>query len=248
MNRVEIEKASEEIDDWEERAWKRRNFDDGQFKYEVFKREGFSIKDIIKKKGVAVEVAGPTDNGFWFHDFSDKSKEITSFNLAEGKKFLTSNLYPGVPEFSREGFKGYYGKVDFIADAREMPVKKGGADLVYCSCLGSIAKSGVKIIVGARPEDVPVVEKEGLASEFSFDMAIENIVAENHKLREQVIEESWNILKPGGILVWQGGWVHDVGFAIGRGFVLLQREQESDKRSDEVEPTQNIIFLKPEVK
>lgn len=242
MNKIEAAVKKEQEASWENRVWEGINFDEGQFNYEVFKREGFSIKDIIKKKGVAVEVAGPTEKGFWFHDFSKKGSEITSFNLAERKKILTSNLYPGTPIFS-EGSFDYWGKTDFIADARAMPVKEGGVDLVYCSSIASIQKSGLRKIIGARPEDVPLVEKNRLVSKFSSNEA-----ADKHKLREQVIDESWNILRPGGILIWRSGNVHDVGFAIRRGFVLLQREQGNVKAVHGGEPWQNVIFLKPEFK
>ncbi|OGZ99323.1 MAG: hypothetical protein A3D41_02595 [Candidatus Sungbacteria bacterium RIFCSPHIGHO2_02_FULL_41_12b] len=235
FNKIKTEAKKEPEYGWENRVWKTRNFEEGQFKYEVFKREGFSVEDILKKKGVSVEIAGPTNNGFWFHGFSDKSTEITSFNLAEVKKILTSNLYPGAPLFSDEGLVGYSGKADFIADARKMPIKKEGADLVYCSCLGSIAENGLKKIIQAKPKDMPAVEKERLVSE-----SLSGEIGDNYKLREQAIDESWNILKPGGILVWQGGVFHDVDFAIKRGFVLLQREQKYIKTPDgsnDEEPT-----------
>ena len=116
-----------------------------------------------------------------------------------------------------------------------MPIKKEGADLVYCSCLGSIAENGLKKIIQAKPKDMPAVEKERLVSE-----SLSGEIGDNYKLREQAIDESWNILKPGGILVWQGGVFHDVDFAIKRGFVLLQREQKYIKTPDgsnDEEPT-----------
>lgn len=70
-------------------------------------------------------MAGPTDPGL---DLADLSKI--------DKKMYVSNIEPGLPLWSREGeHLGYIGKVDFQADATNLPLKTDSIGALFVSAM-----------------------------------------------------------------------------------------------------------------
>lgn len=95
-----------------------------------WKKEGFDIKKRLSAiDGPFVEVAEPTEKGY---------KIVKLDNL--DKKIFISNITPGASDFDDQTgkFVGFYGKVDFITDARELPFKDGAIAAIFCSDLHAL--------------------------------------------------------------------------------------------------------------
>lgn len=240
VQRVEDEKM---VENWRNQHWiKGFGFDEFYgYPIKIYKREGFDLVKEIKKKKSAIEIAGPTDTGFRFHDFQGPDKQYSKVDLFQEKPAHVSNLYPGTPVFksNQPGFEGFYGKVDFIADAKNLSVKENSVGVVYCACLGEIAPVGISLIAEAGEEKhIPIQEKMRVRE--INKLPIHETIERTAKIREEAIKEAWRVLVPGGFLVWKGGTVHDVGFAINLGFTVLQRE-ENDTDGMKV---LHLIFMK----
>ena len=142
------------------------------------KQKGFDlVRELLKRNGPFVEIAGPTPSGYPIYLFEDGDKKPAKVDLfslvrARGKNIYTSNLYKGLPVMDtvRRRFKGFEGSVDFVGDATNLPVKDNSLEIVFCSCLGSLAPSMVKSIIKTeKPEDIPVSEKKRIANEKLFE-------------------------------------------------------------------------------
>ena len=167
---------------------------------EEHKKEGFDVRKKLKElKGPLIEIAGPTLGGY----------KIVDFNLVKDRIHV-SNIYPGAPVFDGEtgDFVGYYGKVNFQADAKRLPFGDERLGAIFISCLGKI-------------------NKEGLPSDIKFEETSES----KEELRKKVFEESWRILEFGGILVFQGVTEQDLDKAEEIGFQLAQKIRVGDDMS-----------------
>jgi len=111
-------------------------------------------------------------------------------------KIFVSNLYPGTPRFKTGNMIGYYGLVDFRGDGRSLPVKEGSVGAIFLSCLGRTRG------------------KDGESETEKYRL--------NKELRENVMEEAYKVLKPGGILVFEKTKREDFEFATRLGFELKQ--------------------------
>lgn len=109
-------KPKQEIKDWKE-----KDFD--------------ALKRLAETKGILLEVAGPTEDGY----------ELVDINKLPKKLFI-SNIAPGKPQFDPETgkFIGYGGKVDFVEDATKMTFNENSVGAVFCSCIGSINVEGLQ--------------------------------------------------------------------------------------------------------
>jgi len=114
---------------WKERPWVSRFTDEKNRHFEIRKREGFNaVEELKKRRGAVIEVAGPTEQGFFFYDMKDNDGNMRKVDLFKETRRRpgVSNLYPGVPNFMQGKFSHFFGKVDFIADATNLPVREGG--------------------------------------------------------------------------------------------------------------------------
>lgn len=231
----ETSQALVKSEDWRSKKWESREILEEGLRVQILLREDFSaIKEIHKRKGPAIEVAGPTD-GFFFHEFN-KSGGVKKIDLFKERPVFISNIYPGKPEFdgSAGGFLHFRGPVHFVADARKLPIVEESVELLFCSCLGQIAPSGVKGILSSDAgHAVPKQETERIKER-------REPLEEVRVLREQAIVEAFRVLKSGGLLIWFGGKTEDINFALGHGFIIVQREKINWGETDNY----NVIFMK----
>ena len=235
----EAPRVLEKVEDWRSKNWELRTIleQDTGFQLEISRREGFSATaEIHRRKGPAIEVAGPTDPGFFFHEFSSKEDRVNKVDLFKEKPAFVSNIYPGKPEFDPVSgkFMHFRGQVDFIADARKLPIKDENVELLYCSCLGVIAAEGVQSIsASGAGHAVPKQKAERIKD-------CQELLKEAMILRQQTITEAWRVLMPGGLLIWYGGKVEDLNFALRQGFIILQNE----KTVFNAHSNYDVIFMK----
>lgn len=225
-----------EAREWFDRKWVTARFKEGEINWEVRAREGFHAAEEIKRmEGPTIEVAGPTDEGFFFHDIRENIVRPRKIDLFKERKAFVSNLYPGSPRFEQGQFNHFFGTADFIADARELPMKEGKAGVLFCSCLGPMGVRG-------REEMRRLGFEKAVSRMESEKRTPQNGIKESVRLREEVIQEAKRVLKEGGLLVWQGGIPNDFAFALNNGFVLLQTEQRKTVSGGELAP--KMIFQK----
>lgn len=137
---------------------------------EGWKKEGFEAEKELKEiPGELIEVGGPTT----------EFELLDPHELAEalGRKFLVSNIHRGVPQYADKAeseITGYYGSVDFQADARNLPFPDASIAAFFASNLdGDIRREtlgeamrvlrggGLLIWQGAQSEDLKAAEKLG---------------------------------------------------------------------------------------
>lgn len=147
---------------------------------------------MARVSGPYIEVAGPSDPEY---------QTIDVKNLK--KKLISSNLFPGAPRFYGNDFF-YYGKVDFQADAQQMPIREGGVGAVFCSCLGEVGEE-MRRTMGIDKNKYPT---------------------ETGELRANAIHEAWRMIEPGGFLIWEGGTKKDLGLAESMGFQIVKLREE----------------------
>lgn len=176
-----------------------------------WKKEGFDIKKRLSAiDGPFVEVAGPTEKGYKIIELDELDKKVFILNIT-----------PGASDFDDQTgeFVGFYGKVDFIADARELPFKDGAIAAIFCSDLGKLYSTSVTVD--------------------------QNQSGNKLNLRADALKEIFKALKPEGILVWKGGTEDDAVFARNIGFKVRQYEVSNIARLQYKEkPVLNIVFEK----
>ncbi len=151
-----------ETNEWLDHKWVTARFKEGEIDWEVRAREGFHAAEEIKRvEGPTIEVAGPTDEGFFFHDIEKRSGRPHNGDLFKERKVFVSNLYPGNPQFTQGQFSHFFGTADFIADARRLPLKNAEVGALFCSCFGEVAPAGVaEIERSGFKKLVPRMERE----------------------------------------------------------------------------------------
>lgn len=201
------------------------------------------VPELQKRNGPFVEIAGPTPSGYPIYLLEGEDKkpeEIDLFNLARARgKTYISNLYKGLPVMDTVArrFKGFQGSVDFAGDATNLPVKDNSLEIVFCSCLGSLAPSMVESIIRTeKPEDIPVSEKRRATNEklFGYDYSA------NIELRKKAIQSAARVLKRDGLLIWFGGFEEDIESAKNAGFEVAYYQE---KIYDSGDVARNIIFV-----
>ncbi|MDO8561126.1 MAG: hypothetical protein Q7R91_02840 [bacterium] len=234
--------ANLEASEWFDRKWVTARFKEGKIDWEVRAREGFHpVEEIKRVEGPTIEVAGPTDEGFFFHDIRKNITRPGKLDLFKEREVFVSNLYPGRSEFAMGKFNRFVGMADFIADARELPIKEGRVAALFCSCLGQMGQKGREEMRRLGFEKTALrLESEKKAA--SGRNRLENSIKGSTRLREEVIQEVQRVLKEGGLLVWQGGMLDDLKFALNNGFILLQIEQRKTVSGGELSP--KMIFQK----
>lgn len=227
------------IKSWKERNWISKMVSEEGLLIDVRMREGFDVaSELEKRRGSTIEIAGPTDTGYPFHLI--KEKDIERVDLFEKRKVFVSNLYPGAPEFdsNTEQFQHFEGIVDFIADAKKLPLKENAVGAIFCSCLGGMGLGSIGDMLEARAGD------KVLKSEKSrFFRGEESSKTLNIALRRKTLEEAWRVLAPNGLLIWKGGFREDVASAVQAGFTILQNEVKVSG-SNTGESVYNLILLK----
>ena len=237
LETLESQKNSpREIGEWSDRGWTTKRFLENGQNWEVRAREGFHPGEEVKRiEGPTIEVAGPTDEGFFFHDIQKDIARPHKNDLFKERKVSVSNLYPDRPEFTEGKFSRFVGMADFIADARDLPVREGEIAALFCSCLGPMGRMG--------REEMRRLGFEKTVSRLEREAASKkNTIEDSVRLREEVIQETQRVLKDGGLFIWQGGTFHDLKFALNNGFALLQVEQRRTSSGTELAP--NMIFQK----
>lgn len=132
----------------------------------IWRKDNFELVSAIRQTtGPLVEVAGPT-TGTVVIDFSKL-----------GKNIFVSNAKPGLSVFDdkTEKFLGYFGRIDFQAEAQNLPLVSGGVGALFVSCLHLEARrefaaeairvleaGGLLIYQVAFTEDVEVLKSKGL--------------------------------------------------------------------------------------
>lgn len=186
---------------------------------EVVRPGNFYLRRELRKlQAPFIEVAGPTREGFVFHDL-DETGELKKIDLAKEQKVFVSNLYSGKPEFEKGGFVQFYGLVDFVTDARITPIRGGSIGALFCSCLGEISSGGVEKIMEKAENNVPVIEKERSKKD------PHDLLYDVTQLRKDTMDEAWRILREGGYLIWQGANLNDLDYAKKKGFTVVQSER-----------------------
>lgn len=157
---------------------------------ENWKDPDFDIEKKLESiNGPLIEVAGPTEGGYSIIDMDSL-----------GNKIYVSNLTKGCP-ISKDGKTvNYFGKVDFQADAKQLPFQEGKIGAVFCSCLGKVGKT-------------------------NGDLLRERM--ENVLLREKAIEEAMRVLEPGGLIVIDNFVLEDMKMAEHLGFVIKQKSVDA---------------------
>ncbi len=76
-------------------------------------------------KGPIIEVGGPTESGFPLANWDEVKKKV-----------YVSNIEPGAPIYGQDGtFSHYYGKVDFLANAKALPFGKNTIGAIRADAL-----------------------------------------------------------------------------------------------------------------
>ena len=152
---------------------------------EISRKEGVNIiKELESQKSPFIEIAGPTDDGFWFFDF-DEAKEPEMINLATIKGVKVSNV-----RFEKN--------TDFLADAKELPIKDNSLGAVFCAHLGTAY--------------------ENLRGKTIFDL----------KIRKKALLEASRVLQSEGYALWQGLQSDEIEFARKNGLMPIQLERFPD--------------------
>lgn len=114
-------------------------------KIEDFVTDDFDLdREIAEREGTTLEIGGPSEE--YYLEELDKLKKVIS-NIELG----TSLYDPDTGEFL-----GYHGKVDMMADGRNIPIREKSVGILLCSYLD------YKIIGGMIEEAGRVLEKKGL--------------------------------------------------------------------------------------
>lgn len=186
---------------------------------EDYKEEGFDIEEKLKEvNGPYVEVAGPTPGGYDLVDIN---------NL--GKKLHVSNAFSRLAK----------GKIDFKANAKELPLKNESVGALFVSCLGGIQRDD--------PEELKLLEKKvgkNWVSNKTAKRYDELSYQEKRKLRERALEEAYRSLEDGGILIWQGGEKEDVETAKELNFKIKELKDNKKPGTNREHPSYNFIFEK----
>ena len=228
-----------EAREWLDRKWVTARFREDKVDWEMRARAGFHpVEELRKAKGPTVEVAGPTDEGFFFHDIKEDMAQPHKTDLFKERKVFVSNLFSGRPEFAKDKFSHFTGTADFIADAQKLPAREGRVGVLFCSCIGPIGTTGMEKMRKLG------FEKTVSRIELEREAAIKSdiVVEESAHLREEVFQEARRVLRAGGLFIWQGGLPDDLKFALNSGFILLQIERRKTASGTELAP--KMIFQK----
>lgn len=109
-----------------------------------------------------IEVGGPTESGFPLVSWEDVTNAT-----------FTSNITPGSPTYSQDGeLSHYYGKVDFQADAKKLPLKEKSVGMLISDSLPPeildnyideanrvLVDQGILLIQGLNEDDVLFITK-----------------------------------------------------------------------------------------
>lgn len=99
-------------------------------KTEQWQEEDFDLgKELRVRKGPFVEIAGPTEDGYDRIDLNSLDRKVFQSNVKNG-----SPIYGPEPEENPKPI-GYFGKVDFMADATKLPLADGKVGALFGSCL-----------------------------------------------------------------------------------------------------------------
>lgn len=190
------------------REWESNSEDPRNIIRKEWRDENFNVYvKMHHLKGPLIEVAGPTKSGY----------ELVDFDTLD-RKVMVSNIYQGTPKLGVDNKpEGFYGRVDFEADARQLPLKDKSAGAIFSSNFGLI-----------QNQDLPPEERLRRSNEARID----------------VIKEANRVLKEGGLLIWQGGKAQDVEFAKQHGFVVRQMIETRNRIKPEDPTWYNIIFEK----
>lgn len=98
--------------------------------------KAFDLESALKNyKGPIIEVGGPSDRDVirWYHtDIENSRKEMYISNITPHPLYLSG----GVPKIE------YEGKIDFLADATNLPLRDGSVNVLYASCLPENVRNG----------------------------------------------------------------------------------------------------------
>ncbi|MDO8523014.1 MAG: hypothetical protein Q7S12_01865 [bacterium] len=213
---------------WEDFLWDSGN--KNNVSLEIKRRKGFDVMDELHdQEKLVIEVAGLTDKGFNYFTTDENTGGMREVDLYAETKVLSSNLYPGAPNFDNTSQFTHFGALqDFIADSRKLPIKSDKIDALFCSSLGEIFDDSVKSIDN-KSGRVPKIEIKRIKEGF-YDTL---------KLKQDTMKEAYRVLKDQGLLVWQGVHKEDIDTAERIGFTMVQ----SERRSDEKIPSK-LIFKK----
>lgn len=204
-----------------------------------WKEEGFDLQESLNNtKGPLVEIGGPTSDGYNLIDINKLKKKV-----------LTSNLFPGAPKFSNPDDTefdtlNFYGKVDFMADAHNLPLQDNLTGAVFVSCLGGEhfkdlavelkdkkfkPSSHINSAIPSEEERQRGIIIKSMSSNFYEPGRYAKMAKQKRILREGSMREALRVLEPNGLLVWQGGEVEDLEFATQNGFepVILNKRNNN---------------------
>lgn len=157
-----------------------------------FYEEGFDVYEALKQvKGPYIEVAGPTEGGYMLIETEKLGRKLT---------------------ISNQSASWAKGKIDFEANATDLPMKDGSIGALFISCLG-----------GMQKDDSEELKKLEFKSRFSKKESAlyEKLSYESkRRLRDGALQEAFRVLEDKGLLIWQGGEKEDYIKALELGFAL----------------------------
>lgn len=105
--------------------------------YQTFEK-GFHLENAIRTAdGPIIEVGGPTDQNWYLGDIKNSQRKMFISNLTSGHP-----IHP-IKETDKEAPVKYDGKVDFRADATNLPFADESVGVLFASCLPRDIRHGM---------------------------------------------------------------------------------------------------------
>lgn len=186
--------------------------------------QGFDLAEVVSKQGgVVLEVGGPTIGGYQTLADVDLPKRPIITNRA-------SAIGPARPGKVKDLAEVDKITIDFLSEARKLPLADNSVDLMMASCLNYITDNNCTM------EEVSP-KKQAL-----YESAILKVLAGKRVIEESsdspriaFLLEAQRLVKEGGIVIIRGVDPLDITLANSLGFVLRSRTLSSREGQDDAD-------------
>ena len=185
-----------------------------------FKARGFDLQSTIDQvKGTALEIAGPTSDGF------DVLKGIT-FPERPIITNIGSATRPGIGFESLTKLDKH--AVDILADGTMLPLADRSIGVLLISCVNILDLEGLNIDNSMPNERLLSYYGEVYGSiirKVEEGVKPKDILSDascRHFTRPLILLEATRVLKPGGIIIFKGPRLSDVELALSLGFEIKE--------------------------